>query len=325
MILKEFTLPRVAVTGGAGFIGSNLTRRLVHDGYEVVIIDDFSTGLRANVVQKNVTVHQTSITDIKNLELALRGCTTIFHFAARGSVPRSIKNPVATHNVNATGTLNVLEIARITGAHVVFSSSSSVYGRNLELPKDEKMWLGPMTPYAASKLAAEAYVQSYASTYDVPTTLLRFFNVFGPRQRPDHEYAAVLPKWIWLAMHGNPIDVYGNGTASRDFTYVETVVDIAMSAMIDKVTTDGAVNLAYGNRIFLNDTIEMLMKHFPDLKVNFKDTRLGDVKESQNSPELLKKLFPAITPIPFEEALAETVNWLKEFGQSVANGPTPLD
>jgi len=316
---------KVAVTGGAGFIGSNLTNRLISAGYEVVVVDDLSTGLLSNVDQNKSTFHQISITDPKALVSALDGCETIFHLAARGSVPRSIKNPVATHEVNATGTLNVLEVARATGAHIVFSSSSSVYGRNMQLPKDESMWLGPMTPYAASKLSAEGYIQSYASSYNVPTTLLRFFNVFGPRQRPDHEYAAVLPKWIWLAMQGKPIDVYGDGTASRDFTYVETVLDIAITAMKEKITTEGAMNLAYGNRIFLSDTIEMLKKHFPDLRVIYKENRLGDVKESQNAPGFLKSLFPAITPKPFEVALAETVAWLKEFGQSVANGPKTVD
>ena len=318
-------MAKIAVTGGAGFIGSNLTQRLIAEGYDVVVVDDLSTGLLSNVDQTKCTFNQVSITDSKALTAALKDCETIFHLAARGSVPRSIKNPIATHEVNATGTLNVLEAARKTGAHIIFSSSSSVYGRNLQLPKDESMWLGPMTPYAASKLAAEGYVQAYGAAYNVPTTLLRFFNVFGPRQRPDHEYAAVLPKWIWLAMQGKPIDVYGDGTASRDFTYVETVLDIAMTAMREKITTEGAMNLAYGNRIFLNDTIEMLKKHFPDLQVNYKENRLGDVKESQNAPGLLKSLFPAITPKPFERALAETVAWLKEFGQSVANGPKTVD
>jgi UDP-glucose 4-epimerase len=318
-------MAKVAVTGGAGFIGSNLTHRLISEGHEVVVVDDLSTGLISNVDQAGTTFHQVSITDAKALHAALKDCQTIFHLAARGSVPRSIKNPVATHDVNATGTLNVLEVARESGAHVIFSSSSSVYGRNMQLPKDESMWLGPMTPYAASKLAAEGYVQAYAAAYKVPTTLLRFFNVFGPRQRPDHEYAAVLPKWIWLAMQGQPIDVYGDGTASRDFTYVDTVLDIAMTAMKEKVVTEGAMNLAYGNRIFLNDTIEMLKKHFPDLQVNYKSERLGDVKESQNDPELLKKLFPKIQPKEFETALSETIEWLKEFGQSVANGPATTD
>lgn len=318
-------MKKVAVTGGGGFIGSNLTRRLIAEGYEVVVIDDLSTGLLSNVDQEKSHFHQISITNLPLLRSAVRDCETIFHFAARGSVPRSIKNPVATHNVNVTGTLNVLEIARTTGAQVIFSSSSSVYGRNTALPKDESMWLGPMTPYAASKLAAEGYVQAYSSAYRVPTTILRFFNVFGPRQRPNHEYAAVLPKWIWLAMHGSPIDVYGDGTTSRDFTYIETVLEIAIMAMKERVISEGAINLAYGNRITLNETIVLMKEHFPDLQVNYKPERLGDVKESQNSPELIKKLFPTVIPKPFKSALAETVAWLKDFGASIANGPVAID
>ena len=318
-------MPKIAVTGGAGFVGSNLTSRLISEGYEVVVVDDLSTGLLSNVSRQEVNFHQISITDLKALKIALSDCETIFHFAARGSVPRSIKNPVATNDVNAIGTLNVLEVARLSGAHVIFSSSSSVYGRNTQLPKDESMWLGPMTPYAASKLAAEGYVQAYSSAYGLPTTLLRFFNIFGPYQRPDHEYAAVIPKWIWLAMQGKPIDVYGDGTASRDFTYIETVIDIAVLAMKEKIVTEGAVNLAYGNRIFLNDVISMIKNHFPELKVNYTSNRLGDVKESQNNPKLLNSLFPNIVPKLFEDALSETINWLKEFGQSIANGPKTLD
>ncbi len=318
-------MSKVAVTGGAGFIGSNLVSRLIAEGHEVVVVDDLSTGLFSNVKDQVCEFRELSITDFAGLNSALKECETIFHLGARGSVPRSIKNPVATHAVNATGTLNVLEVARESGAHVLFSSSSSVYGRNMQLPKDESMWLGPMTPYAASKLAAEAYVQAYASAYKVPTTLLRFFNVFGPRQRPDHEYAAVLPKWIWLAMHNQPIQVFGDGTASRDFTYVDTVLDVAITAMNQKVTSDGAINLAYGNRISLNETISLMKQHFPDLEVNYTVDRPGDVKESQNSPELLKNLFPAVQPKAFDAALSETITWLKEFGQSVANGPQTSD
>ena len=316
---------KVAVTGGAGFIGSNLVSRLVSEGYSVKVVDDFSTGLRSNLDDKSCAIYNQSIVDLYELKKAIGDCEVIFHLAARGSVPRSIKHPVATHEVNATGTLNVLEVARESGAHVVFSSSSSVYGRNMRLPKDENMWLGPMTPYAASKMAAEGYVQAYASAYNITTTLLRFFNVFGPRQRPDHEYAAVLPKWIWLAMHGKPIDVYGDGLTSRDFTYIETVIDISMLAMKEKIATQGAVNLAFGNRIFLNDVINLLKKHFPKLQVNYMESRFGDVKESQNSPLLLKSLFPRITPKPFEEALSETVRWFKDFGQSVSNGPKTVN
>jgi UDP-glucose 4-epimerase len=318
-------MSKVAVTGGAGFIGSNLVSRLIAEGHEVVVVDDLSTGLFSNVKDQACEFRELSITAYSELNSAIKDCETIFHLGARGSVPRSIKNPVATHAVNATGTLNVLEVARESGAHVLYSSSSSVYGRNMQLPKDESMWLGPMTPYAASKLAAEGYVQAYASAYKIPTTLLRFFNVFGPRQRPDHEYAAVLPKWIWLAMHNQPIQVFGDGTASRDFTYVDTLLDVAITAMREKVVSDGAINLAYGNRISLNETIGLLKQHFPDLEVNYTVDRPGDVKESQNSPELLMKLFPGVQPKAFDVALAETINWLKEFGQSVANGPQTSD
>lgn len=318
-------MDKVAITGGAGFIGSNLASKLTSKGYKVVIVDDLSTGLYTSVDIDRNEFHNISIADIEELSSALSGCKTIFHLGARGSVPRSIKNPIATHEVNTTGTLNVLEVARETGAHVIFSSSSSVYGRNVQLPKNETMWLGPMTPYAASKLAAESYIQAYASAYELPTTLLRFFNVFGPRQRPDHEYAAVLPKWIWLAMQGKSIEVYGDGNASRDFTYVDTVVDIAISAMENKITHIGATNLAFGNRVTLNEVISLLRLHYPNLVVQHKDNRPGDVKESQNSPELIKELFPDIEPKPFEEAFNETVEWLKKFGESVANGPLTKD
>ena len=318
-------MKKIAVTGGAGFIGSNLVERLLSKGHEVTVVDDLSTGLRSNLDLNKVTFHELSLTNRDGLAKALNDVDAIVHLGARGSVPRSLKNPIATHDVNATGTLNVLEAARTSGAQVIFSSSSSVYGRNGQLPKDESMWLSPLTPYAASKLAAEGYVQAYGAAYEVPVTLLRFFNVFGPKQRPDHEYAAVLPKWIWKAMNNEPIDVYGDGSQTRDFTYVRTVLDVIEDAINRGVRTEGAVNLAYGNRISLLTTIDLLKGHFSDLKVNFLGDRPGDVKNSQNDPVLLKKLFPSVVPTEFEVALNETVNWLKEFGQSVANGPATVD
>ena len=318
-------MKKIAVTGGAGFIGSNLVERLLFKGHEVTVVDDLSTGLKSNLDLNKITFHELSLVDRDGLAKALNGVDAIVHLGARGSVPRSLKNPIATHDVNATGTLNVLEAARTNGAQVIFSSSSSVYGRNGQLPKDESMWLSPLTPYAASKLAAEGYVQAYGAAYEVPVTLLRFFNVFGPKQRPDHEYAAVLPKWIWKAMNNEAIDVYGDGSQTRDFTYVRTVLDVIEDALNRGVRTEGAVNLAYGNRISLLTTIDLLKSHFPDLKVNFQGDRPGDVKNSQNDPVLLKKLFPSILPTEFEVALNETVNWLKEFGQSVANGPATVD
>lgn len=318
-------MSKIVVTGGAGFIGSNLVQRLLSDEHEITVIDDLSSGLKSNLDLTRVKLEIISLENEKELKRALTGTDVIFHFGARGSVPRSIKNPIATHSVNTTGTLNVLNSARDTGAHVIFSSSSSVYGRNISLPKDELMWMSPLTPYAASKLAAEAYVQAYGASYQVPVTLLRFFNVFGPKQRPDHAYAAVIPKWIWLAMQGKPIEVFGDGTQSRDFTYVESVVDVAISSMNRKVFTEGAVNLAFGNRITLNEVLDLMRIEFPKLKVKFIETRDGDVKESQNQPKLLKSLFPEVKPKTFETSFLETVEWLKKFGETIANGPEVLD
>lgn len=310
-------MAKVAVTGGAGFIGSNLTNHLILRGHEVIVVDDLSTGLQRNINNEALSFHKFSITELDKLRQAIGDCQTIFHLAARGSVPRSVANPTATHEVNVTGTLNVLEIARETKAHVIFSSSSSVYGRNTDLPKDETMWLSPMSPYAASKLAGEAYVQAYAASYDMKCTILRLFNVFGPLQRPEHQYAAVLPKWIWRAMQGKSIEVYGDGTHSRDFTYIETVVNVAIAAMEKKITSEGAINLAYGNRITLNSILDLLLGLFPDLHVEYKSERKGDVKESQNSPNLLNKLFPELVPIDFEHAFYETVSWLKEYAKCI--------
>ena len=315
----------IGITGGAGFIGSNLVKHLQFKGHETVIIDDLSTGIQPNIELQDSTFHKLSILNFSEASNLLSECSTIFHLAARGSVPRSIANPVATNNVNSLGTLNVLEIARKSGAHVIFSSSSSVYGRNTELPKTEDMWLGPMTPYAASKLSAEAYVQSYGSSYGVPTTLLRFFNVYGPRQRPDHQYAAVIPKWIWAAMKGQEINVFGDGETTRDFTYVDTVVDVLVSAMENKRLTEGPVNLAYGNRISLNLVLELLREYFPKVKINYLGQRPGDVRDSQNSPEMIKRMFPEVQPVPFKVGFEATVKWMQEHGDSIANGPETLD
>lgn len=318
-------MTRIAVTGGAGFIGTNLVNRLINEGIDVVVIDDLSTGLSSNLLGKKCEFHNISITDLKNLAPKILDCEVIFHLGARGSVPRSIKNPEATHFVNATGTLNVLEIAKKSGAHVIFSSSSSVYGRNSALPKIENMWLGPKTPYAASKLSAESYIQAYADSFGIPTTIFRLFNVFGPFQRPDHDYAAVLPKWIWLAMNDKQIEVFGDGTISRDFTFIDSVVDIFVSTFKKKVTYLDPINLAYGNKIFLNEALTILQYHFPRLKIKYLNPRVGDVQDSQNNPLLIKKLFPEFSPKPFSQSLKETILWLEAFGHKVANGPKVID
>jgi UDP-glucose 4-epimerase len=316
---------RVGVTGGAGFVGSNLVRRLLENGYEVVVVDDLSTGMRTSFENLEFEFHQVSILDHKSLRRILKECEYIFHLAARGSVPRSIKNPQATLEVNLTGTQNVLECVRETGAFFAFSSSSSVYGANTALPKREKMWMSPLTPYAASKLSAEALIQAYAASFGVKAINYRFFNIFGPWQRPDHDYAAVIPRWIWNSFSGKPINVFGDGTQTRDYTYISDVVDILVSGLEKKIIHPNPLNLAFGLNISLLDLISFIRVKNPSLEVSFLPPRLGDVLQSQNDPTHLLEIFPSYVPTSFDEALENTWNWYSEHGLSTLNGPTISD
>ena len=304
---------RVLVTGGAGFIGTNLVRRLVAGGHEPVIFDDFSTGLESNLAGIDVEVVRGSLVDAEAVAGAALDVDAIVHLGARGSVPRSIEYPVATHEANATGTLNVVEAARHNGTYVVMSSSSSVYGANPLLPKVERTWTQPLSPYAASKLAGEGYMLGYQASYGLPTLVFRFFNVFGPWQRPDHDYAAVVPKWLWKAMTGQVIEVHGHGTQTRDFTYVDSVVDVLMDAIERRVSLDSPINLAFGRRHSLLDLlerIEALLGVTP--RVEFVAPRVGDVRNSENDPALLMETFPRVEPVDLDPALERTAAWLEE-------------
>lgn len=318
-------MTRIGVTGGAGFVGTNLVRALLQNGFEVSILDDFTTGMKSNLANLDSKVYEGSITDMKLVAKAFSDCEYIFHLAARGSVPRSIRNPRATMDVNLWGTLNVLETARNSGATVAFSSSSSVYGSNLELPKNERMWMAPITPYAASKLAGEALVASYAASFGVSAVTYRFFNIFGPWQRPDHAYAAVIPKWIWNLMQSKEIEVFGDGSQSRDFTFIDTVVSVLIQGMKDKVNHPNPINLAHGFRISLNQCIDALRIKFPKLQVRYLPERAGDVRDSQNDPTLFKSIFPLIKPLDFSEALDNTCQWFFDHGSTIANGPRVID
>jgi len=301
---------RVLVTGGAGFVGTNLTLSLLEHGYDVKIFDDLSTGLEQNI-SKDAEFINASILDTSKLNNAIKECEVVVHLGARGSVPRSIKDPIATHDVNSSGTLNVLEAARSSGSHYIFSSSSSVYGSNMTLPKSEDMVLRPLTPYAASKMSGEALSLAYAKSYELPVSTFRFFNIFGPWQRPDHEYAAVLPKWISKCLKGNEIEVFGDGLQTRDFTYVGTVVNIILSCISKKILHPEPVNLAYGNNISLNQVLEIMKLNFPTLKVRYLPPRKGDVLHSKNDPKLIKALYPDITLDKFEVSLQKTIEWFK--------------
>jgi UDP-glucose 4-epimerase len=301
---------RVLVTGGAGFVGTNLTLSLLDHGHDVKIFDDLSTGLKQNI-PKDAEFINASILDTSKLNNAIKECEVVVHLGARGSVPRSIKDPIATHDVNSSGTLNVLEAARTSGSHYIFSSSSSVYGSNMTLPKSEDMVLKPLTPYAASKMSGEALSLAYAKSYELPVSTFRFFNIFGPWQRPDHEYAAVLPKWISKCINGSEIEVFGDGLQTRDFTYVGTVINIILSCMSKKILHPEPVNLAYGNNISLNQVLEIMKLNFPTLKVRYLPPRKGDVLHSKNDPKLIKALYPDIALDKFEVSLQKTIDWFK--------------
>lgn len=302
---------KIAVTGGAGFIGSNLVKKLVNLGHKVTVVDDLSTGLKSNLHGLDCDFHILSIENSTKLRKILTPCEAIFHFAARGSVPRSILDPLATHKINLAGTLNILEISRENGAHIIYSSSSSVYGSNTLQPKIEETWTSPLSPYGASKLSAEAFLIAYANSFKIPITNFRFFNVYGPWQRPDHDYAAVIPKWIWLAMNGGVIEVYGDGSQTRDFTFIDNVTSVAVSSLSQISSNADPINLAYGNSISLNQILSKLRAIFPLLRVENLPSRNGDVMHSQNNPKKLFQYFPDSEYVDFDQGFDITYQWLK--------------
>ena len=302
---------KVLVTGGAGFIGSNLVRELLCRGHSVDVLDDLSTGLESNLDGLPVELVKGSIVDLDVVEEASRGASAIVHLAARGSVPRSLQNPLATHHVNATGTVNVLEAARVNNSYVVFSSSSSVYGVNKTSPKSEAIPISPVSPYAASKASGEVYAAAYARSFAIPVLVFRFFNVFGPGQRPDHDYAAVVPKWVSQALSDETLVVNGDGSIVRDFTYVHDVVQVLANAIDRRVTASGPVNLAFGRALSLNDLLSALEDRLGSLKIRHGDVRPGDIPISENDPSLLFSLFPDAQITDFGEALDTTIQWLR--------------
>lgn len=304
---------RVVVTGGAGFIGGNLCRALVEAGHDVVAFDDLSTGRKANLAGLPVDFVEASLLDTDVLSGALAGADAVVHLAARGSVPRSLLYPIETHAVNATGTVNLLEAARQAGVgHLIFSSSSSVYGANEVLPKHEDLATAPISPYAASKAAAETAALAYQHSFGLPVLVFRFFNVFGPLQAADHDYAAVIPRFLAAALSSRPAEIHGDGRQSRDFTYVGTVVRVIMDALDRGVTNETPVNLAFGSRIDLLGVLdimeELLERPIDRLHV---DPRPGDVRHSQADASRLQSLFPDVRPVPLREGLEATVGWFQ--------------
>lgn len=303
----------VLVTGGAGFIGANLCQALELAGHTATAFDDLSTGYESNLDGSNADLIVGSILDAEATSAAIAPADAVVHLAARPSVPRSIKDPVASHLANATGTVNVLEAARADGLRqVITAGSSSVYGANPILPKHVGLATRPVSPYAASKLAAEAYTLAYGHSFGLPTLSFRFFNVFGPLQAAGHAYAAVVPAFVDAALRGAPLPVHGDGTQSRDFTYIDTLTSVIVDAVSRTVTCDDPVNLAYGSRTDLLTVIEMLRGMIDEpITVEHTASRAGDVPHSQADDSQIRELFPDVSPTPLDIGLKATVDWMR--------------
>ena len=305
---------RVLITGGAGFVGSNLVLAALAEGWQVTVLDNLSTGYPGNLTGLDVDFFEGSVTEPADLDRVLDGASVVVHLAALRSVPRSLANPLASHHANTTGTLTLLEQARRVGVQqVIYSSSSSVYGSNPALPKSEREWVRPMSPYAVSKLAAEQYVLAYQQSFGMRTLAFRFFNVYGPRQQAGHTYAAVIPVFLDALLRGEPLPVNGDGTNSRDFTFVGTVCDVLLAAIKGRTTHAEPVNLAFGSNTTLNELIK-LIGTVSDLapEVEYRSARPGDVPHSQADNALLRTLFPEVAPTQLREGLSQTLAWMRE-------------
>lgn len=306
---------RVVVTGGAGFIGANLVRVLEASGEveEVVVVDDLSTGDAANLDGTGARLLVGSVLDPAVLDEAAAGAAAVVHLAARASVPASVADPLGCHEVNTTGTVQVLEAARRAGGlHTVLASSAAVYGDDPVSPKHEGLLPSPRSPYAASKLASEAYALSHAACFGMPVLALRFFNVYGPLQPVGHVYAAAVPAFVAAALDGRPIPVHGDGGQTRDFVFVGDVAAVITDAVVRGVRDAAAVNLAFGTQHTLLDVVDALAEvlgRVPD--VVHQPVRVGDVRDSRADATRLHALFPEVAPTPFREGLRQTIAWAR--------------
>ncbi|MDP9866834.1 MULTISPECIES: NAD-dependent epimerase/dehydratase family protein [Streptosporangium] len=312
---------RVLVTGGAGFIGANLCRALAArpEVESITVLDDLSSGDLANLGEVGVDFVMGSILDRELLAEVVAGATHVVHLAARPSVPRSLHDPLASHSVNATGTLHLLEACRASRPHVILASSSSVYGDCREQHKHEDLATRPLSPYGASKLATEAYGLAYAESFGLPVLPFRFFNVYGPMQAADHAYAAVIPAFVSAALQGRPVPIHGDGSQARDFTYVGSVVDVLTDAAVRRVTSGSPVNLAFGtcvSLLTLKDALASVLGR--PVEATFLPPRTGDIHQSQAAARLLAGLFPGVRPVSLDDGLSMTVTW---FEKAMSQGP----
>lgn len=302
----------MVVTGGAGFIGSALARALLRAGHEVTILDNLSTGRKENL-PGGARFLEGDVRDRASLVEALAGAETVFHQAALGSVPRSLEAPAASHESNATGTLNVLVAASAVGARrVVYASSSSCYGPNSRDSQHESDPVNPASPYAVSKLAGEMYCTVWASAYGLETVSLRYFNVFGPGQRADSQYAAVFPRFISALLSNRPPEVYGDGEQARDFTYIQDVVRANILAAESTDASGRVFNIAGGSSRSVNEVLRSVSKQVGTwIPPRFLPARIGDIRNSRADTSAARDTLQWSPLSQWDEAVAETVEWFR--------------
>ena len=303
------------VTGGGGFIGSNLVAALLERGETVRVLDDFSTGKRENLadVAGRIALFEGSVADAPLVREAVAGADYVFHEGALASVPRSVQDPMATNHANVTGTLTLLLAAREAGVkRLVFAASSSAYGDQPTLPKVESVAPSPLSPYAVTKLAGEYYCWAFTACYGLETVCLRYFNIYGPRQDPQSVYAAVIPKFITAMLAGERPAIFGDGEQSRDFTYVADCVAANVLAATARKAVGQTMNIACGGRYSLNDLVALLNRILgTSLQPIYKPERAGDVKHSQADIAAARRLLGYEPRTSFEEGLRKTVEWFK--------------
>ncbi|MCA9016321.1 MAG: SDR family oxidoreductase [Planctomycetaceae bacterium] len=303
------------VTGGAGFIGSHIATRLVNDGHSVRVFDNLSTGALKNLehLQDQVEFVQGDLRDLKAVEEATRGIEIIFHQAALASVPRSVEHPLDTHEACVTGTIHVLDAARRLGVQrVVYAGSSSAYGNQKQMPKHEGQTPEVLSPYAAAKLAGELYCQAFANSYDLETVRIRYFNVFGPRQDPNSPYSAVIPLFAAALLEGRRPVIYGDGTQSRDFTYVDNVVEAnLLASQADAGVVSGNVyNVACGSSLNLIDLLKSICEQLgKPYDPDFQPRRTGDVLHSWADISAAQRDLGYAPVVDIKEGLRRTIEW----------------
>lgn len=306
---------RYLVTGGAGFIGSNIVDELVRREHEVIVLDDLSTGKECNVVhvRDKIDCRVGTITDLATVRDCCDGVDYVLHLAARASVPKSVENPIETNFVNINGTLNVLVAARDAKVRrVVFAASSAAYGETPELPKIETMRADPVSPYGVTKYVGELYGQVFERVYGLESVSIRYFNVFGPRQDPSSQYSGVLARFMLAALEGKQPVIFGDGEQSRDFTYVDNVVDQTLRACEAKGASGKLFNGGTGARITLNEVVAMLAKITgKKIEARHEAPRTGDIRDSQADVSLAREILGYKPHVAFEEGLRRTWDWYR--------------